>query len=227
MTIILQTGFENDYLELPFTDVNSTIDTLFPHTGLKDSKTTVNPATGSAPYADLGAVYPVLYVRCYARFAELIAVDYIEVPIFVNVNGDGNFDVGVRLRYTASGNQWGILVVEAGFSATVWEDVPSAPVPNRYYCVELLRDGYHGIEQLWIDGQLRVIANVPISTLHGDTQVYVGIGWNADLGTPHTVYIDDLVVADSYIGPISSGKQFKQESSGAALDMTRVRVLRR
>ena len=91
---------------------------------------------------------------------------------------------------------WALATIENG---TTTETYGTHTVQTgQYYCVETLRDVTHGIQMLWVNGQLEVSTTTAMT--HPSWEVKVGIPWegrsaNQTLGTCELHY-DDVIVSD-------------------------------
>lgn len=201
MTRFFESGFEDDYSSWTTRNegggATTAIDTNFPYTGAKCSLSTAPAGTGTNAQKNLLIQVPIAYIRCYVRFGTLPTAGTSQGLMSINVNGDGNFDLGSLVQFQGADLYWGLTITENGVQEFDLEAAPSNPIAGVYYCVEMLRDATNDIERLWINGQLKVDKAVAITNTNVN-QVYAGVGFS---DTACSVYCDNFVVADDYIGP--------------------------
>jgi hypothetical protein len=146
-----------------------------------------------------------LYARCYA----LLTSSPLENKNFVtpfNVRwklASGGALAFVYVRSVAGKPLWHLNYVDATGAYDVNTQVPVEL--GRYYCVELrVKVGVtDGAVELWIDGvKVASFVNIDNETGRGDISiVQIGERWS-DPGNPaHDVYMDEIVLADEYVGP--------------------------
>jgi hypothetical protein len=117
----------------------------------------------------------------------------------------------VFIIYSGGNYYWG-LYNNAGETQ---DSTASNPTTGVYYCVELLRDKTNNIQKLWINGVLKATRNDTIA--NNTTNAAVGIDY-IDSSVTQTIYVDDVVVADSYIGPLQSASKLSYTAgSGQSL----------
>ena len=98
--------------------------------------------------------------------------------------------------YTSDGSSW-VLYIDGDGLWDMWGSV----TPNAYHCFELRRSSTSGIVQAWLDDTL-VVDESGLTVSGATTDAYVGIIYaNKASGT---VYVDDVEVADSKIGLLST-----------------------
>jgi len=151
-------------------------------------------------YKNLDTHYKTLYVRIYAKFKNQLpnANDrYIKLIVLYDME-DWTDRVWVTVYNDNGTVKW--RLGGTGASETLGTSTVSL---DTWYCVEL---GVHfassdGWYKLWIDGDLE-IEITGLSNDESARRVYVGCrdsGWAG--GWSGAVYVDCVVVADTYIGP--------------------------
>jgi hypothetical protein len=110
----------------------------------------------------------------------------------------------------AQTGKWGIYNVVT--DTTTYEAATTTFSANTWYCVELhvLVNSGSGILQLWIDGNLKVNLSGQNTGSNNINLAVVGCGINENAGeaAARTVYVDSVIVADTYIGPESTQQTF-------------------
>jgi DNA-directed RNA polymerase subunit RPC12/RpoP len=148
-------------------------------------------------YKDLGASYDTLYMRAYVRWTALEQYQYYMETAFGIYNsarwaeeGDRG---GLRVAVTNYGTPQLSLVIALGVITSV---STTAPNINQWYCYELVWVR-NGVCRLYVDGVDTLQVN---GTDYPVDRVAVGQLKDNDPGNPK-VYVDCVVVADTYIGP--------------------------
>jgi len=173
------------------------------HQGSYAEKATTNSGSGRAMARKDITAQTEAYMRAYVRFSafpnsgvELCYLglrDYTENPTQAGIYNDGG-TYKWRLRYWKVG--WTDL-----FSTT------PTPQLDTWFCVEIYMkvDATNGEVKMWVDGNLIVQDSGFDTTSGGNIDrvcsgiIYYGGSQSID------IYVDDVVVADTYIGPISGG----------------------
>lgn len=77
---------------------------------------------------------------------------------------------------------------------------------NTWYCIEVLRQmgAGNGVAKLWLDGVL--VVDKTTETISGNSYE-IDVGLNGG-GECYDMFIDDVVIADAYIGPEGPSQQF-------------------
>jgi len=119
-------------------------------------------------------------------FAEIVEVNHIAFPIF-------SFD----------NNQWGIRYRDtAGTWLNIWETGTSSVSANTWYSLEIyLSVGANATVTLWVDG-VEKVSGTGLDIQRTIANVEVGNPWVEVLeSADRTIFVDCVVVADTYIGP--------------------------
>jgi len=152
--------------------------------------------------ANLGSSYTDVYARCYMKFLGL-PTGYDFWNIISMLRPDWIPDVGIRLygpsRSSANQVEFGVGYLKNG--ALAW--LTYGPVgANRMYCIELhlKEDVTNGAVDLYIDNN-HVLGDSGFGNGHSIQQVQYNL-YVGNAGSPHTIYVDDIVVANTYIGAI-------------------------
>jgi hypothetical protein len=149
----------------------------------------------------IGAVSEV-YMRSYVKVTINGVKDSGDKLYFLSLLAGGNSVLSAGWLQTSSGLRWQLLLRQGTsyFSAlSSW-----APVPNRWYCVEAywLKSGSNGRAALWVDGASAISVTGRDTDNYGDvTQVRFGIAEGYSLAST-TIYGDNVIVSNKYIGPV-------------------------
>ena len=139
---------------------------------------------------DVGA-RGVLYMRCYVYAASSPAA--WNAYSFICIR-DANYGTGLdAIIYNYGGT------LRFGLSCSEWLISDTVLSTEHWYCVEVFRTSGNGdgIATLYVDG-VEVLSN-NAQTFNDARYVYAGAIYSA---VPCTAYIDCVVVADTYIGPM-------------------------
>lgn len=203
---IFSNGFEDGFaswnnLVVQYGTITQSSDTA--HSGLYSAKITGIHYYGDKAYANksLGATYTRINIRAYMNFSSVSTSGVMRGPVVLS-SSDYYRSLVVR-NFTS--NKWGIRIFtpNTGTETYCWESGTSTVTTNTWYCVELEAVmGTTGFSTLWVDGTMKL--NVTNINYGSSTIVSVGAGEYSTtytLSTVLTYYVDDVVVANTYIGP--------------------------
>ena len=91
----------------------------------------------------------------------------------------------------------------------------NSPELDAWYCVEIMRDVVNDEQKLWVNGNLEVSATRTITT--NTSRVRCGITHQESTGINEIIF-DCVVVADTYIGPISETTEIQVSDSVAGTE---------
>jgi len=94
---------------------------------------------------------------------------------------------------------WGMTTYVGGTRNQGWESSPSNPTTGVWYCTELVRDVTNSSSKLYVDGTLK--KDLATSHFGNSNMVFDGISYINYAGL--VAIVDCVVVADTYIGPIT------------------------
>jgi len=155
-------------------------------------------------YKNLGSAYSTIHMRVYLRISALPNGARFGCYKLRNAASAGDqFYVGVL--NDAGTEKWGVFVEYTDTWYTYTEDITL----DTWYCIEvkIVRDSSNGEVHLWRNGT-EIITETGINTGANDMdKVYAGYQHTSSMGGSGAlvdVYVDCVVVADTYIGPIPS-----------------------
>jgi hypothetical protein len=175
-------------------------------------------------YKNLGSTYTTANYRLYVRF-DTLPTSGQGVLLGFLTNSSNNAILGIGLRYS-SGAKWFVGYLKDGSYTLLYSSV-NTPQTNTWYCVELkvIVDSSSGTVEAWINGTK--------DNSLSDTSGFNNTAWGSSLSKvftgqdsqteatyPLTVYVDDVIVADSYIGPLSGTASKLDYTSGAGQSIT-------
>jgi len=210
MTEFFSDGFESgDFSAWDGTEGTGTISVAsdYAKQGTYSCKAVVDADEYVRAYKNFGD-QNVAYARIYVRFDNLVQTDWRKT-MFIALR-DANTGItllGVRIYHTSP--QWQIYYRSAGsgYTANVTTNPPTA---DEWRCIEIKvdcstsDDQTDGSYEVWVDGtSVWSETNVDTDATSVDL-LRVGAVENNDQAT-NTIWVDSVVVADAYIGPISAG----------------------
>lgn len=143
----------------------------------------------------LASNYNTLYCRVYWQCTALPNADAGDrIITLFDSGGTKHLDAGFQYGYGAGRTYHFWLNVdgsEAGYDFT--------PSLNQWYCIEVIFDNVADVHKLWLNGALVMTLNRATSATIN--KVYVGAYQPFGTWSGYRYY-DDVVVSDSYIGPI-------------------------
>ena len=196
MTVIFTDGFENNNILAWTGSVIQGANTLATSSTQKNTgvySLYINqPSSGSDIYVykDLNGA-SLYYAREYVYFTTLpTGIDSVITLL------DGATSRGLHTTYV-SGAGWALKLIQ---SATVDYQSAVTASTGQWYCIELelLLSTTVGVAKLWVDGSLTV-NQTGLNTSEIATINMLRSGISSFSGTSE-VYVDDVVVADAYIG---------------------------
>lgn len=170
--------------------------------------------TRSRAYKTLSQAYSTIHVRVYFRTSKIPTANdrKMDKPISL-YNSDNGMLLKVSILKTSGGTlQWGLRVyTDSGWITYTADD--NTISANTWYCLEvkLVVGNGNGEVHLWVDGTEKISQTGLDNDGRGNCdKVYVGLHWyqtNYDGSSAHQVtetnWVDCVVVADTYIGPIA------------------------
>ena len=138
-----------------------------------------------------------VYIRFYARWTALDDTPDATRPLRVcgNNGSSGLFVVRVQTSGISFYNVYGTNIGWHKYSTTMNAD--------QWYCIEVkIKGGSDGEYRLWLDGTEVITLTEQNNSSMPDVDT-IQVGLTKYSVTSTTVYIDDVIVADIYIGPIS------------------------
>jgi hypothetical protein len=135
--------------------------------------------------------YSDVYFRLYAYFPNLPASGK---SVSFSTIYDTSWGGAISLTVNSAGQFW--------FGTS---QAPTAAVAGQLYCIEMQRTvgTGNGVAKLWIDDVSQV--NRTAETFSSNAQNFIA-GWRGgDADTSFTLFLDDVVIADAYIGPLVVG----------------------
>jgi len=149
-------------------------------------------------YKNLGSTYSKLYARAYFKFTDFpIGNAQIESVLELRYSPDWPYTI-IGVGVLSGGNGWYIQYTDGGSKTS--ETVSETIQTGVWYCLEIMGDTANGELEVWKDGS-SIWSKTSVSSLSGINQVRAGVIYGYR-GTYH-VYYDCVVVADTYIGPIT------------------------
>jgi hypothetical protein len=185
------------------------VENVVPHHGTYNMKVSgmLNGGDGASSYFDLVTPVTEAYARCYMQLSGLPDSGTFDEfgPGFGLLGAPaGSWQLLSGLQKVGADFYWGLNHHEAAGKTVYLEAVPSNPVVNRWYCVEvyLKIDAVNGIIRLWVDGVLRVEKTGIDTTFTANNIQNARLVGYLDAGEASalTMYGDCFVAADQYIG---------------------------
>ncbi len=159
-----------------------------------------------------------LYVRAYFYLDELNLVDETWIELINIIGGPAGADAytystSVRVVNDLGTLRWSLATIENNITDSSYG--AQTVQTGRYYCVESLRDVAHGVQMLWIDGQLEVSTETAMT--NPSWEVKLGICWvgrsgSQTVGTCEVRY-DDVIISDYRIPQTSVFNVIVDENS--------------
>jgi hypothetical protein len=216
MTILIKSGWENS-AGMDVQDGGNIPAYVWTHTGDSVAVSNLQPHSGNYhlmlhgsgsgdEYAGLIAILPTpqsrVYARAYFMFKDSLpppADQYMNILEFADPT-----DTQTLCRVCIIRRPDGTLQLEfVSKNGTVDEfrDVTFPFVLNQWYCIEMFMIvGTNGSYGVYIDGTLVAVANGVNSSAYGNV-AYVRLETAGTMTVPHSVYVDDVAIADAAIGP--------------------------
>lgn len=216
MNVIFWDGFESGSFSAWTTygsgsGCSITVGSSYAHSGKYGARATVTGANEAYVQETVNSLAAV-YLRAYFRFGTLPVSGYLQ-PISIFSSGLNEI---LDLIIPASATQVRLYSVNgSGYSSNYYNFTWSA---NTWYCIEVYVgiSSTVGVVTLWING-------VQIGTVTGQNTAYYGNIYYLRLGeawdtitTANNTDFDDVVVADSYVGP---DQTFAFSDSGLGADL--------
>ena len=205
-TVIFSDGFETgDFSKWTgsFTVSGGTlgVNSSNPHSGTYNAWFTLTGNVYAVEYKDFGSSYASAYARCYVKFTALPTSGKSLTLMEFNTHGN-NFLAGIGLGYSG-GATWRSAYNK---NTVVTLKYAGSPAINTWYCIEmeLVISSSAGSVSYWIDGTQQ--AALEDSGFKNDNygnlqRLFIGADrLTGDTSYAVSAYVDDVVVADAYIG---------------------------
>jgi uncharacterized repeat protein (TIGR02543 family) len=213
-TTIFSDGFESGDFGAWTGSGGATVQSTTVHNGTYAAMTSSGADYFSKDFAQVNTIY----ARAYVRWDTNPAVGNW-FYLFVLSEGPGEVRNCLILHVVNDGGtiKWQVVGIRKDGAVITETFNSSSPTVNTWYCVELEwhRDTESGAS-LYVDGSLLgsvpgVSCDYPAGNLYFDS-------WDKFPSGGH-IFFDDVVLADSYVGPFYQ-VTFDQSGSGAALNVT-------
>jgi len=215
-TTIFSDGFESgDFSNWSGTTTSGgtiTVESTDPYQGTYHAEANMNSGTSlrQAYCYKTGLNEGIFYMRQYVKFLDHLTSGTSDEIIVMYARGTaGVFQVGIK---EANGRWAGNYRV--GSTWTAWYSNPATYAElDTWYCVEAgwYKHGSEGWFKVWVDGNLIFEdTNIDTDNYGNITEVRNGVyrSYFPSTGYAHRVRIDCVVVADTYIGPISEEQEY-------------------
>lgn len=171
------------------------------HNGNYSAKCSTVADSGASCYTTFTAQNNA-YLRGYYRLSAMPPNndDFIYFNELYNSTYGSAYSAGAAIRKLDGQLYWGLVALENNNPNWFYESTPSNPSAGTWYCVEVRRDIATGTVQLWVDGSLKISQSISIS----QTNNGIFPGTSVSYGFATSLYIDDLVLSNTYIGPQST-----------------------
>lgn len=170
-------------------------------------------------YKSLGAQTDT-YARAYVRIPSLPSSS-IATGLEFAWGTEQYYDI-VSVGFDFSSNKWYISErVNAEYSWTTHsESGTSTFSADTWYCIEL-RHYYHasaGVLALWVDGTSKIELTGIVTNGFQTNTLWIGNGYSGGYTPDQSMYIDDIVVANEYIGPIAETEYYPYIQQASDID---------
>jgi hypothetical protein len=179
-----------------------TIESSIKHNGSYSAKC-ITVSNGYASCDKMFTSQDNLYLRGYFRISTMPPNNDNFICFDVVYMDSASYSASAVIKKVSGQLYWGMLIQENGNWTWLYESTPSNPSVDTWYCVETRRDVANDIAQLWVDGNQKV--NQTVSMSQGTNGIFPGISVSSGFAT--TLYIDDVVLSGSYVGPISGASK--------------------
>jgi len=203
-TIIFQSGFETgDFSEWSGTVGSPSIVTLPVHHGNYAMQASGGGYTDSYAYKNIEAGYTTIYTRAYVRWPTNPTIGNA-LDCIVCLKGQYIWLAAGGIQNDGGTIKWRLTYRNAGANYYVLADSPN-PTTDTWYCVEVkcTLSSTAGEARLYVDGT-EIIAVTGLNNAEEAYIRHVRVGqyaWTVYPLFTYTVYVDCVVVADTYIGP--------------------------
>jgi hypothetical protein len=230
MTQLFANGFESgnfsswtgNYTQNGTSQVQSSI----VKSGSYPGQFTVTSSGGYADaYKDLGSSYTTVNQRFYVRFSALPASGQGVLLGFLANNSTNNTILGIGLRYSGGSAKWFVGYLKAG-SYTLLYSSANTPQTNTWYCLEVkaVINSSSGTVEAWINGvkdnSLCDTSGFNNTAWGNINRAFVGQDSQTEQTYSLTTYVDDVVVDESYIGPLGGSASKLEYIAGANQSVT-------
>ena len=154
----------------------------------------------------------IVYIRFYARWTALDDTADGTRPLRV-LGNDGSSGLFVVRVQTSGISFYNVYGTNIG-----WHKYSTTMNTNQWHCIEVkIKGGSDGEYRLWLDGtEVITLTGQDNSGMPDVDAIQVGLTKYSVTST--TVYIDDVVVADTYIGPIGETTEVQVSDSAAGTE---------
>lgn len=191
MTEIFSDGFESGDFSAWTGYSGGTVQTTYVHSG-----------TYAAQYTAYGYAYKdvanqnIIHIRTYIRYGALPDAGSKRILLLRDVATEH-----LQVQYELSGTQHQFVLFATGDNVELGTYAVELNT-GQWYCVEAAFDAVNDTAKLWLDGSL------VINATHDWGTKVVNRGFIiTDSYTNTDVCFDDVIFADTYIGPIAAGGQ--------------------
>ena len=206
-TTIFEDGFESgDFSAWTGTDGSPSVQSSVVNSGSYAMQVDALYDAWVGVYKDVGT-QTTTFFRAYVRFTSVPDADGERLR-FMHLGTTTSKRTFVQIRYVTDHVEWQLWEYDDGAN---WHSASSSTPTfnaNQWYCVEVKRycAGGTGEVRLYVDGteiaSITGLDNDAYTTSRIACEAYGASGWYP------TVYYDDVVVADTYIGPISEATTY-------------------
>lgn len=221
MTILYRSGFEPGNLsEWTGTRVANGLTpavATFPFKGVYSARFLTNPILALA-YSqvyintDFGDIYVRAYIYVKQGITSLLRHDRFYLLRLMGPDNNTTMLIGIR-READQAPGWCLwyrkTTTPYDGTHTYGTTIVTAADQGRWICIEIHHNAATGLYEVWIDGRLEITMTVTPGDLPQVTALQAGIYKGGTAGQPWDptgqytieVYGDDVIIADSYIGP--------------------------
>jgi hypothetical protein len=226
MTILFRSGFETgNFSEWAGTLVTNGLTPsviTFPFKGTYSARFLTNPTLAAAnSQVYVNTSLSELYVRAYVYVAQgITALQRHDRFNFIRLTHNGWTVAVVGIRREADmaprWSLWYLRKLDKTTSPVTYDGthtygtkIVGAGDEGRWICIEIHYNAATGLYEVWIDGQLEITMTVTPGYLPEVRALQAGISKPGASGQPYDptgqytieVYGDEVIIADSYIGP--------------------------
>jgi hypothetical protein len=221
MTILYRSGFETGNLSewagtLVTNGLMPSVMT-FPFKGTYSARFLTNPTLDLArSQVYVNTSLEDIYVRAYVYVAQGITAlqrnDRFYLLRLMGADNNLTMSVGIR-READQAPRWCVWTRKTTMPYNgdhiYGTTIVTAADQGRWICIEIHHNRATGLYEVWIDGRLEITRTVTPGDLPQVTALQVGINKTGATGTTYDptgqytieVYADEVIIADSYIGP--------------------------
>jgi hypothetical protein len=137
----------------------------------------------------------VVYARFYVQFKGLPLISG-KADTLAYLHHEKNNPI--YLSVYNNGTHWVWRLTGTGFNATYADKTIEL---NTWYSVEMHWDGVNGTAELFVNGSREIRIDNINNTGIAPYTFYLGVWTDYGPGNPHSIYFDDVVVSNVYVGP--------------------------